>query len=166
MTGTTNVRPKSGRPRSKNVRGDHAIIRKRLKRNSRRSMRKLAADLNMNRETLRKIVVNELKCYAYKQQKVHYLDGSKKKIRLEGCRKLKARAAVHGTDLWLFTDKKIFTAEQSHNHQNDRVWTTNISEVPDAAKLVQKNQDSTSVMVWGGIHSGGKTPLIFLEKGI
>ena len=120
----------------------------------------------MNRETLRKIVVNDLKCYAYKQQKVHYLEDNKKKIRLERCRKLKASAAVHGTDLWVFTDEKIFTVEQSHNHQNDRVWTTNISEVPDAAKLAQKNQDSTSVMVWGGIYSGGKTPLIFLEKGI
>ena len=160
MTGTANVRPKSGRPRSKNVRGDHAIIRKRLKRNSRRSMRKLAADLNMNRETLRKIVVNELKCYAYKRQKVHYLDGSKKKIRLERCRKLKARAALQGTDLWLFTDEK--TVEQSHNHQNDRVWTTNISEWPDATKLVQKKQGSASVMVRGRIYSGGKTLLIFL----
>ena len=63
----------------------------------------------------------------------------------------------------LFTDEKLFTIEQSHNHQNDRCWA---SEAPQCSKVITHRQNAQSVMVWAGICSTGKTPLVFTDKGV
>uniref|UniRef100_A0A914MLI1 Tc1-like transposase DDE domain-containing protein n=1 Tax=Meloidogyne incognita TaxID=6306 RepID=A0A914MLI1_MELIC len=59
--------------------------------------------------------------------------------------------------------RKIFTIEAVHNHQNDRIWTT---ESPLSDKLITHSQHPRSVMVWAGICASGKTPLIFVDPGV
>jgi hypothetical protein len=63
----------------------------------------------------------------------------------------------------LFTDEKIFTIEAAHNHQNDRIWS---SESPGSSGIITHSQHPQQVMVWGGICSSGKTPLIFVDEGV
>ncbi|XP_053949260.1 uncharacterized protein LOC128857534 [Anastrepha ludens] len=72
-------------------------------------------------------------------------------------------AADTGWEKIVFTDEKLFTVEQAHNHQNDRNWST---EAPGPSSIVKHCQNPRSVMVWGGICASGKTPLIFIDQGV
>ena len=67
---------------------------------------------------------------------------------------------------FLFSDEKIITIEQIHNHQNDRVYAANLQSIDPNVKFVTRRQGPLSVMVWAGICSTGKTPLVFIEKGV
>ena len=62
-------RPRSGRPRTKNTAKTRKYIRDRIKRNSRVSMRKIARETGINRESARLIAKNELglRPYSYKK---------------------------------------------------------------------------------------------------
>ena len=73
------------------------------------------------------------------------------------------RAGGKGWEIFLFTDEKLFTVEQAHNRQNDRIWS---SDAPGPSSVVEHRQKSKSVMVMGGVCATGKTPLVFVEKGV
>ena len=62
----------------------------------------------------------------------------------------------------MFTDQKLFTTEQVHNHQNDTSWYT---EAPGTSAIIEHRQNPKSVMVWAGISATGKTPLLFDDEG-
>ncbi|GFW94722.1 uncharacterized protein TNCV_4247621 [Trichonephila clavipes] len=55
------------------------------------------------------------------------------------------------------------TVQQVHNSQNDRMWCV---DAPSTSSIVEHRQYPKSVMVWGGICASGKTPLVFVEKGV
>ena len=102
-------------------------------------MRKITRKINVNRETLRKTAKEDLRYMPDKQQKVHYLDSEKQIIRVELCKILRSRAAENGIKIWLSTDKKIFSIEQYHNHQNDRAWSVNLCDVEE--NLLKRNRE-------------------------
>lgn len=156
-------RPGRGRKRSVNTNDNRKIIKKRIKRNPKRSMRKIARELGINRESVRLIAKKELGLKPYKLQKVQLLTDDNKRVRLERCRKLKRRAAGQQWERILFTDEKLFTVEEVHNHQNDRIWS---AESPSSIAIIQRRQNPRSVMVWGGICATGKTPLVFVDQGV
>ncbi|XP_045496952.1 uncharacterized protein LOC123695222 [Colias croceus] len=123
----------------------------------------MARDLVVSHSTLQRVVKNELKLTAYKLRKAQRLDDKDKKIRLERCRLLKARSAGEAWKNIFFTDEIFFQIEQSHNHQNDRVYS---SSHPGATAIIPHRQKPDSVLVWRGICSTGKTPLVFVKKGV
>lgn len=98
-------------------------MKKRITRNCRASVRKIAREIGVNRESVRLIAKNELHLKPHKLQKVHLLTDDNKRVRLQRCRQLKRRAAGQKWERILFTDEKIFTIQQAHNHQNDRSWS-------------------------------------------
>ena len=63
----------------------------------------------------------------------------------------------------LFSDEKIFTVETAHNHQNNRIWS---KKPPLSDEIIARSLHPSSVMVWGGICSTGKTPLVFVDPGV
>jgi hypothetical protein len=63
----------------------------------------------------------------------------------------------------LWTDEKIFTTEQALNKQNDRILASSVAAA--SGRIVQRAAHPASVMVWGGITSRAKTPLVFVEMG-
>ena len=138
-------------------------LKKRVKRNPRCSMRQVAKQLKVNRETVRKIVLNKLKCRPYKMRECQELTLKKKQMRLERCQALLKSDHLKNLNNILFTDEKLFTIEQSFNHQNDRIWATS---KPKEKAIVSRIQKPLSVMVWAGITSTSKTPLIFIEDGV
>uniref|UniRef100_A0A914KM83 Transposase n=1 Tax=Meloidogyne incognita TaxID=6306 RepID=A0A914KM83_MELIC len=158
--GTTKNLQKSGRPRSISTSKNIKMIKMRVHRNSRLSMRKVARDTGISATTVRRIAKNELGLKPYKLQKAQLLTEKTKKVRLERCKLL---LQWHACPDILFTDEKIFTIEAVHNHQNDRIWTT---ESPLSDKLITHSQHPQSVMVWAGICASGKTPLIFVDPGV
>lgn len=118
----------------------------------------------MGRETLRKIVKNELNYYPYKFNKAHYLSETMKENRLRNCKKLLRVAARGRYKTIVFTDEKLFTIEQALNSQNDRQLLPKGSTSRKDRKTVARSHFPMSVMVWAGICASGKTPLIFFWK--
>lgn len=87
-------RPGSGRKRTVNTSANRQIIRKRVRRNSKVSMRKIARETGMGRESVRQMAKRELGLKPYKLQKVQLLTDENKRVRLERCLQLKRRAAA------------------------------------------------------------------------
>ena len=162
-TGSNNDRVRSGRPRTSNTSVNRRRIKSRLQRNPRWSTRKLAKSTEISRTSVQRILKNELQLKAYKLQEAHLLTDAMKATRLKRCKTLKRRFAAGRHKSILFSDEKIFTIEQAHNHQNDRIWAT---EVPLQDGIVGRSQKPKSVMVWAGVTSNGKTSLIFVEEGV
>ena len=142
------------------------LIRDRVRRNPRRSMRKMASELGVSRTSVHKIVNRSLGLSSYKRRKVHYLTDTMKQKRLIRSRGLLLRLAERGIDNVLFSDEKLFTIEEASNSQNDRILSTKPSAIPKELLYVKRVQKPRSVMVWSGISAIGRTPLIFVPSGV
>ncbi|KIH55942.1 hypothetical protein ANCDUO_13887 [Ancylostoma duodenale] len=90
--GTLEDIPRSGRPVSSATSRLKKIVAKRIERNSARSMRKMATDLNVSERTMRRVVHGQLRMFPYKFQKKHGLIKTQKKGRREKCVGLLTRA--------------------------------------------------------------------------
>ncbi|GFY36709.1 uncharacterized protein TNCV_2566711 [Trichonephila clavipes] len=58
---------------------------------------------------------------------------------------------------FLFPDEKLFTVQQVHNSENDRIWCV---DTPRPSTIVEHRQYPKSAMVWGRIYASGKTLLV------
>ncbi len=86
-------------------------------------MKKIAREIRINRESVRRMAKQELRLKAYKLQKGQLLTNDNKRVRLQRCHALVHRAAADRWKKILFSDKKLLTIEQLHNRQNDRSWS-------------------------------------------
>lgn len=121
-TGSTKKRYGGGRQATVVTPAMVKIVKKRLKRNPRRSATKLAKDLNISDRSLRRILKDKLQTKPYKIQKVQDLSMRQKQERVKRAKALLKRAAEGRLENIVFTDEKLFTVEQFVNKQNDRVW--------------------------------------------
>lgn len=160
VLGHTERKLGSGRKRTARTAKHIKIVRERVRRNPRVSIRKISRETGINVSTVHRIAKKDLHLRPYKLQKVQLLTDKNKEVRLERCRRLLRR---HATQETLFTDEKLFTVEQAHNHQNDRIWSR---KAPGTSAIVEHRQNPASVMVWGGICASGKTPLVFVDQGV
>lgn len=141
-------------------------IRERIRRNPRRSMRKMARELHISVNSVRTIVRRKLRMYPYRIQRVHMLTERMKAQRLQRCKKLLKRFANGTHRAIVFSDEKVFTLDPVVNRQNDRILSQNIGTAIRDGKLAGKTAHPASVMVWGAITSNGKSPLVFVESGV
>ncbi|RCN47506.1 hypothetical protein ANCCAN_06403 [Ancylostoma caninum] len=148
--------PRSGRPRTVVVRKNVEIIRKRITRNPKRSMRKMAEDLKISDRSVRRIVHCELNCRSYRLQKCQALTSGNKRKRVQRCRALLARSADGRQLNFVFSDEKLFTVQASHNQQNDRTLSESMEKANKNGRLISKKAHPQSVM---GSRSIGKTTL-------
>ncbi|XP_076058393.1 uncharacterized protein LOC143035330 [Oratosquilla oratoria] len=156
-------RPGRGRKRTVNTPRNRQIIKKRVLRNSRVSMRKIARETGISDRSVRRMAKQKLELKPYKIQKAQLLTDENKRVRLQRCRQLIRRAAGQQWERIVFTDEKLFTVEQAYNRQKDRSWS---AEAPGTSAIIEHRQNPQSVMVWGGICASGKTPLVFVEQGV
>lgn len=164
--GCTKDRPRSGRPCSANTPHIRKIIRDRVRRNPRRSMRQMAREIGISEASIRNIAKNELKLKSLKLQKHQHLDEKKCDKRLERCSRLLRERATGFQKSIIFSDEKFFSIEQAHNIQNDRVLSPDSSMANKAGRIVSRSQKPAGVMVWAGVSFFGKTELIFVKNGI
>ena len=66
----------------------------------------------------------------------------------------------------IFTDEKLFTVQQVHNHQNDRVLEKTLDSIPTNTRKVFRTQKPASVMVGTAISEKWKSPLVFVPLGV
>ena len=55
---------------------------------------------------------------------------------------------------------------EKFNSQNDRIWSVSLSTVSDEDLYAFKPQKPQSLMVAAAISRRGKSPLVFVEKGV
>ncbi|GFW97812.1 uncharacterized protein TNCV_1425751 [Trichonephila clavipes] len=88
--------------------------------------------------------------------------GSERKCTVNSSRNRKA-IENQRWEIFLFTYEKFFTVQQVHNFQNDRIC---LVDAPSTSPIVEHRQYTKLVMVKGIIYASGKTPLVFVKKGV
>ena len=127
---------------------------------------KIPSEIKIFRESVHTIVKRDLGLFPYKRGKVHFISAAIKQKRLTRSKILRDRFASHGLDQIIFSDEKLFTVEQALNTHNDRILSSYSSTIPDEYRLVKRVQKPQSVMVWAGISTKGRTPLVFIPPGV
>lgn len=164
--GTLNDRHRSGRPATANNPVTRRKLREKIRRNPQRSKRKIAKQLGISEGSVRKIVKHELGMQSYKLQQVHLLTDVLKAARYQKCKALLRRFRRGAHLSILFSDEKVFTVGQKFNKQNTRILAKDISAANKNGRMVSKSAHPASVMVWAGVTSNGKTPLVFIDEGV
>ena len=165
-TGDVLDRPRPGRPRTARTISLTKRVLQRIKRNPARSIRKMAIETKTNRESMRRLVCNDLRMKAYKMKKRQLLTAKNKSKRLERCKAMLSRFTNGRHKQILFSDEKLFTVQQVLNKQNHRILATDKSTLPESTFRVSRTQKPASVMVWAGVTATGRTPLIFIPQGV
>ena len=152
------------RPRTSNTNANRKKIKLQIQKNPRLSSRKIAKFNKIPRTSVQRIIKNDLKLKSYKLQKAQLLTDSMKNLRLKRCQALRKRFSNNRHRSIVFSDEKLFTIEQSHNRQNDRIWSKEAPSPQD--RIVSRSHKPKSLMIWAGITYNGKTPLVFIDQGV
>ena len=164
--GTTSDRPRCGRPRTARTPAKIKCIKERIRRNPKRSMRKMAKSLDMDEKSVRTIVKWDLKLSPFKMTNRQQLTDLQKQKRLDRS-KILLNAMKDGTQAGeiVFSDEKMFTVEAKFNSQNDRILAKSADSIPPSVKTVFRRQKPASVMVWAAVSESWRSPLIFVKEG-
>ena len=152
--------------RTVNTRRVRGIIKKRIDRNDGVSLNKMAKSLGVARSSVQLIVKKELGLRSYRLFKGQKLTDFAKAKRLEKCKELLKIFEVRRIEDVLWTDEKIFPIEVAHNSQNDRQLISPSQRYSSERRIVTKSLFPRGVMVWGGITSKSKTPLVFIDQNV
>ncbi|KAI6658361.1 MhmaT1 transposase [Oopsacas minuta] len=147
QTGGVKDNARSGRPSSVTTPRLAKRVRERIRRNPRRSMRKMAVDLQVSRHSIQNVVNTKMGMYSFKRKKVHHLTDQVKQKRMSRCKGLLERHEVT-------------------NSQNDRIISATRASIPEKYRYMSCIQKPHSVMVWAGVSATGRTPLIFVPPGV
>lgn len=164
-TGSVNDRFRSGRPLTSSKNLNIRKIKRIVKDDSQKSMRKIAKNLSIHERSVRRIIKNNLGYKSYKLCKGQFLTEKARKTRFMCAKKMLKSVKNLKCPSILFTDEKIFTIEKHHNHQNDRQLLPKGERNSQNSIIVTHEHFPASVMVWGGIALNKKTPLVFVERG-
>lgn len=165
-TGTTNKRSNGGPKKTATSPAMIRRVRARIRRNPRRSAKKMAKDLDISDRSLRRILKNDLRVKPYKIQKCHELTPKQKKVRLERVKGLIQLHASGGTPNTVFSDEKKFIVEQFVNKQNDRIWLQQKSSENLDIRLATRRQAPAQLMVWAAVTATGRSPLVIMEPNV
>lgn len=164
-TGDARRKHGGGRPRTKNTPDLRKAIKAKVKRNPRRSLRRLAKDHDVSRKTISNCV-KDLSLRSRVVPVKHLITNSCQKKRLERCHKILniLKHPMRGLDrIILFSDEKLFTVDSSTNRRNDRYLAT--SKRSDIVRFRTKHP--ARVMVFGLVASDGKVmPPVFIDAGL
>lgn len=165
-TGSVAVRHTGGPKRTATSREMIRKVEKRIQRNPRRSGRKMARELNISRERMQHILKNELGLKPLKFQKGQDLTPAQKKVRLERAKELLRLAESGELPNLVFSDESPFVIEQYVNKQNDRIYLPARSTENLNLRMATRKQAPPMVMVWAAVTADGRSPLVFIDRGV
>lgn len=102
--------------------GRGMLSKQRIDQNPLRKQRILSREMNISKQSISCIPNQDLGLFAYKWHTGQVLTKALKNARKGKSKELLHRHADNGHRRTLFTDGTIFTAEESFNEQNDRVY--------------------------------------------
>ena len=107
--------PRSGRPRTATTPKRIKAVGEKIRRNPKGSVRKMAADFTISKNSMRRIIQDHLKMKSLGIQKRHFMNDTHKRKQLKRSRNLISHmeSGVSGEIVW--SDEKLFTNEQTLN---------------------------------------------------
>lgn len=66
----------------------------------------------------------------------------------------------------VFLDEKLFTIQKVFNSQNVRVIARDPEEADQHGRVVNRTSHPEQTMVWAAVCASGKSPLVFVGKGV
>jgi AraC-like DNA-binding protein len=135
-TGSVDDRKRSGRRRSARTPRRIKAVRARLRRNPRRSQRKLASQMGVSRRSIQRIIKGDLGLTPYKRRKVHGLKMQQRQARLERSKALLLRYDFGDVDRIVFSDEKLFVVEEHLKAQNYRVYAAAFEDISEQVRTV------------------------------
>lgn len=127
------------------------------------SMRKLGKELGVSKTTIRN-AVGDLGLFSYVRRRRQLLSEKTKEMRvLKGKRLLSWMKKHDRSTIRIFSDKKLWTVDQSRNSRNDRYLAFCVEEVPP----INVTKHPASAMMLGVVASNGKRmPPYWFPKGL
>ena len=116
-TGETCNQPGHGRKRTVQTKRLVKNTREMLRRNSRRSAAKMAAEAGICQTSMHRILKEDLRTYPYKIQKRLELPTTHERMRLDRCRHILNLKKDRTVPNLVFTDEKKFTVQQCLSHK-------------------------------------------------
>lgn len=137
----------SGRKRTARSEENIAMIEERITESS-QSLRKLAAETGLKRESVRRILKHDLKLKSYKLHMSQQLSINDQTRRLEFCLEIKNMVQRNELDIKsiIFSDESHIHLNKFMNKQNFRMWSSNKPMV-----VFEKPLHSPKVTVWCGM---------------
>lgn len=166
-TGSTDVRPRSGRPRAANHRDDRylqlmALRDRTITTRTLRSNLRTATHINISQDTVRRRL-HEVNLHSRVPAIRIPLTPHHRRARMAFCRNHQR----WNRQQWgrvLFTDESRFTLSNSDARR--RVWRRVGDRYIDACVQEHDRYGGGSVMVWGGFHLHGRTPLYLIQGNL
>lgn len=155
-----NMRHNVGRKATVSTPENVEKTRELLARSPRKSIRRAAQQVGIKRESLRKIIVNELKLFPYKVQVHQPLSEAAMEQRLEFANDVVGRIdnnTIDVTKVW-FSDEAHFHLDGYVNKQNWRIWG---SEHPHFA--IDRSLHPLRVTVWCAMSTRGIVGAVFVD---
>jgi hypothetical protein len=137
-------------------------LKRTVESNPTNSIRNIAKKLKVHERTIRRSLKTIGKRSVVRPPR-HLLTQRQKEVRFErGRRLLNQLKSLPPSTVKIFSDKKIFTIDQSYNRRNDR----QIVDVGVSGDPVARTKHPASVMMLGIVASSGqKAPPIFIPEG-
>ena len=135
--------------RSRTIRTKESIkkVKHRLNRKKKVTSRKLAAELNISRTSVRRILRNDLLLRPYKKIVEPLLIDEHKEKRKKFSNWVRTHFRKEDTMKILFSDEKLFDIDGVYNSQNDRIWTVRRVEADKRGGVQQKQKFPEKVMI-------------------
>ncbi len=149
-----------GHPERKVGSGGHNKIRSqpfqealeaKIKANPTSSTRNLAKELGVGKTTIKR-AVNDLGLKSYVRRHRQLLTEKNKEDRVTKCKKIINWLKHHPSTVLIFSDKKMWTVDQSRNRQNDRY----LASSPDQVPPINRTKHPQGAMMLGVVASNGK----------
>ncbi|UYV61146.1 hypothetical protein LAZ67_1003572 [Cordylochernes scorpioides] len=117
-------------------------------------------------EIVQNIVKSALGLRSYRLYCGKTLYKSAMKNRLDKAKKLFSMIRVGRLSDIVWTDENIFTVEVAHNSQNHPQLLPPGNKASRKRRVHTRLKFPKSVMVWAGVISEGKTPLVFIDRNV
>ncbi|CAF4173418.1 unnamed protein product, partial [Rotaria magnacalcarata] len=129
------------------------------------STRRLAAEMNISKSSIHRILRKDLGCFPYKKIKQPKLTDVQKKKRVKFANWVLNSYTNSDITRWLFSDEEYFDLNGIYNNQNDWIWAISREEADKRGAIYETTKFSVKVMVWLGVYSEGLSVPVIFEDG-
>ena len=168
QTGSFELKPKLGRPKTGRTKRLNNLVKKRFdSNNTRKSLRTMAKDFKSSVQTINRMLNIDLKKKCYRKNTVQKLEEDQKHIRKTCCQRIRKNINYDKLKIMMFTDEKIFTKNGYFNPKNDVLWADDRSDAIEPDRLYSKEKYPISIMIALGATCYELTrPYFFLTRTI
>ncbi|CAF2089292.1 unnamed protein product, partial [Rotaria magnacalcarata] len=163
-TGSIELSSPPGRPRTARTKANILKAKQRLDQ-KRVSTRRLAAEMNISKSSIHRILRKDLDCFPYKKIKQPKLTDVQKKKRVKFENWVLNNYTKSDIARWLFSDEKYFDLNGIYNNQNDRIWAISREEANKRGTIYETTKFPVKVMVWFGVCSERLSVPMLFEDG-